>query len=101
MYLDSLALINFSLSIDLVTSWPQIGQYGTWLGTPVGSFGDPFALVFHNSIGGLSMGVQMLTVGETLYCITSQQNESTKDLKICILICPTKVSEPSFKQLRT
>jgi hypothetical protein len=70
-YFDSPALINFSLSHDLTTSWPQIKQYGIGLGTPIGSFGDPSALTFHNWIEGLFVELQMLSVGETLYYITS------------------------------
>jgi len=101
MYLDSLALIIFSLSTNLIASWPQIGRYGIGLGTLIGSFGDPSALAFHNWIGGTLMGLQTLLVGETLYYITNQPKESTKNLKRCIPICPTKVSRPSFKQPRT
>ncbi len=47
------------------------------------------------------MGLQTLLVGETLYYITNQPKESTKNLKRCISICPTKVSRSSFKQPRT
>jgi len=55
---DSLTtLINFSLSINLTSSWPQIGRYGIRLGTLIGSFGDPLALTFHNWIKGVSMGL--------------------------------------------
>jgi len=77
-YLNNLTLINFSFSIDLNASWPQIGQYGIGLGTPIGNFGDPSTLAFHNWIRGPYVGLQMLSVNETLYCITSQPNESTK-----------------------
>ncbi len=101
MYLDSLTLINFSFSTNLTASWPQIERCGTRLGSQVGIFGDPSSLAFHNQIGGPSMGLQMLSIGEILYCITNQPNESTKNLKRCILVRPTKVSTPSFKQPRT
>jgi len=47
------------------------------------------------------MGLQTLLASEILYYITSQPNESTKNLKRCKLVCPTKVSRPSFKQPRT
>jgi len=77
-HLDSLALINFSLSINLTTSWPQIGQYGIGLGTLIRSFGEPFALAFHNWIEGFSMGLQTLLVNGILYCIIGQPNESTR-----------------------
>jgi hypothetical protein len=49
-YLDSLELINFSLSTNLDASLPQIGQYRIGLGTLVYNFGEPFGLVFHNLI---------------------------------------------------
>jgi len=100
-YLNSPTLINFSLSTNLIASWPQIGRYGTRLGTLVSNFGDPSTLTFHNWIGGPSMGLQMISISETLYYIIGQLHESTKNLKICILVCPTKVFKPSFKQLRT
>jgi hypothetical protein len=48
MYLGNPTLITFSLSIDLNASWLQIMQYGTRLGIPIGSCGDPLGLVFHN-----------------------------------------------------
>ncbi len=96
-YLDSVALMNFSFSTNLNALLPQIGWYGIGLGTPIGSFGDPSKLHFHNLIGNPSIGPQTLFVGETLYCMTSQPNESTKNLNKCILMCPTKVSRTSFK----
>jgi hypothetical protein len=77
-YFDNLALIFFSLSTELTTSWPQIGQYRIGLGTLVGSFGEPFALAFHHWIEGPSMGLQRLLVNETLYYIIGQPNESTQ-----------------------
>jgi hypothetical protein len=80
-YLDNLALINFSLSTNLIASWPQIGQYGTKLRTLVGNFEDPKTLAFHNWIGGALMELQMLLVGETLYYIIGQPKESTKNQK--------------------
>jgi hypothetical protein len=49
----------------------------------------------------MSMGLQTISIGEDLYYITSQLEESAKNLKICISICPTMVLEPSFKQPRT
>jgi hypothetical protein len=79
-YLDNLTLINFSLCTTLIASWPQIGRYGTRLGTLGASFGDPFTLVFHNWIVGPSMGLQMLLVSEVLYYIIGQLDESTKNL---------------------
>jgi hypothetical protein len=57
MYLDSPTLMNFFLFIDLDTSLPQIGQYGIGLGTPIGNFGDPSRLAFHNLISGASIGL--------------------------------------------
>jgi hypothetical protein len=101
MYLNNPTLTNFSFSTDLNASWPQIGQYGRGLGTLVSNFGDPSILTFHNWIRGLYVGLQMLSVFETLYSITSQPNESTKNLKKCTLICLSKVSKSSFKQLKT
>jgi hypothetical protein len=71
--LDYPVLVNFSFPTNLNTSLPQIKQYGARLGTLVGSFGDVI-----QSIG--------------------QLNNPTMDLKKCILICPTKVLRPSFKQ---
>jgi hypothetical protein len=47
------------------------------------------------------MGLQMLLVGETLYYIIGQPKESTKNLKIFILVCFTKVFKRSFQQLNT
>jgi len=70
--LGNLTLITFSLSIDLNASWPQIMRYGIRLGIPIGSFGDPLGLVFHNLVGGPSIRLQTLFVGETLYCIIGQ-----------------------------
>jgi hypothetical protein len=52
MYLDSLTLINFSLSTNLTASWPKIGRYGIKFKTPVCSFENPFELTFHNWIRG-------------------------------------------------
>jgi hypothetical protein len=101
MYLDYLTLINFSLSTNLIASWPQIGRYGIWLGTLVGNFGKPYALTFHNWIGSSFVGLQTLLVGETLYYITGQPDESTKNLKRCISVCLTKVSKPFFRQPKT
>jgi hypothetical protein len=93
--LDSSTLIKKFLSTDLNASWPQIGQYGIGFGTLVGSFGDPLGLTFHNLIGGLFVGLQMLSMGET-----TQLNKSTRNLKRCIKICPTKVFGPSFNNQR-
>jgi len=97
MHLDSSTLMNFSLSTDLNASWPKIGQYGTRLKILTSNFGDPLGLIFQNLIGGPSMGLQTHYVGEVLYNITCQLDESTKNLKICILVSPTKLSGPSFK----
>jgi hypothetical protein len=58
MYLDSPTLMNFYLSIDLDTLLPQIGQYGTRLGTPINNFNDPSILAFHNLIDGASIGLE-------------------------------------------
>jgi hypothetical protein len=73
--------MNFSFSTNLKTSLPQIGQYGTRLGTLVSNFSDPSKLDFHNLIGGSFVGLQTLSVGETLYCMIGQPNESTKKIK--------------------
>ncbi len=100
-YLNNPTLINFYFSTDLATSRPQIWWYGTGLGTSIYNFGDPSTLGFHDWIKGPSMGLQMISIGETLYYIIGHPNESTKNLKICISICPMKVSKPSFKQQRT
>ncbi len=100
-YLDSPALMNYFFSTDLNTSSPQIGQYGTRFGTLVGSFGDPSKFDFHNSTRGSSVGLQTLYVGETLYYMIGQPNESTKNLNKCISMCLTKVSRPFFKQHTT
>jgi len=100
-YLDNSTLINFSLCTTLIASWSQIGRYGTRLGTLVANFGDPFTLVFHNWIVGPSIGLQMLLVSEALYYVIGQPYESTKNLKKCILIRPTKASRLFFKLLRT
>jgi hypothetical protein len=56
-YLDSPNLINFFLSIKLDASLPQIGWYKIRLGTPVGNFGEPFGLAFHNIIDGPFIGL--------------------------------------------
>jgi len=93
--------MNFSLFINLDTSLPQIGQYGTWLRTPIGNFGDPSRLAFHDLINGASMKLQTGSVGETLYYIIGHPDESIKNLNRCISICPTKVPKSSFKQPRT
>jgi hypothetical protein len=70
-YLDSPTLMNFSFSIDFNASLPQIGRYGTRLGTPIGNFGDPSKLHFHNLIGGPYVELQTLFVDETLFYMTS------------------------------
>jgi len=57
MYLDSPKLINFSFSIDLDASLPQIGRYKIGHGIPVSNFGEPFGLVFHNLIRGPFIGL--------------------------------------------
>jgi hypothetical protein len=100
MYLDSLIVTKFSFSTNLTTSWPKIGRYGIKLKTPINSFGNPSALTFHNWIRGPFMGLQMLSISETLYYIINQLDESTKKFKRCKSICPTKVSKLSFKQPR-
>jgi hypothetical protein len=84
MYLDSLTLMNFSLSNDLDTSLPQIGQYRTGLRILVGNFGDPFGLTFHNLISGISIKFQTKYVGEILCCIINHLEESIKNLNRCI-----------------
>jgi hypothetical protein len=66
MYLDNLTLINFSLSTNLIASWPKIGRYGIRLRTLIGNFGNPFELTFHNLIRSPSMGLQMLLVSVIL-----------------------------------
>jgi hypothetical protein len=80
---------------------PQIKPYGTWLGTPIGNFGGPSGLTFHNLIGGASIKLQIGFVGETLYYIIGDLEKSTKKFKRCISICLTKVSRLSFKRPRT
>ncbi len=40
-------------------------------------------------------------MGEILYCMTGQLDESTKNLNKCILMCLTKMLRPSFKQTTT
>jgi hypothetical protein len=97
MYLDNPKLINFSLSTNLDASLPQIGQYRTRLGTPIGNFSELFKLAFHNLIKGPCIGLHIRFVGENLHCINGQPKESTKKLNICISICPTNISGPSFK----
>jgi hypothetical protein len=93
--------MNFFFSKDLNALLAQIGQYGIGLGTSVGSFGDPSKLHFHNLIGSPSIKLQTLFMGETLYYMIGQPNESTKNLNKCISMCPTKVSRTSFKQPKT
>jgi hypothetical protein len=90
--------MNYFFSMDLNASLPQIGLYGTRLGTPVGSFGDPSKLHFHNFIEGPCVRLQTLYVGKTLYCMIGQLDKSTKKLNKCRLMCPTQVSRPSLKQ---
>jgi len=80
---------------------PQIGRYAIGLGTLIINFGDPSRLVFHNFIDGTSVELQIGYVGETLYYITSHPKKSTINLNKYILVCPTKVSRPSFKQPKT
>jgi hypothetical protein len=96
-----LELISFYLSTNFNALLPQIVWYRTRLGTLVCNFGEPSRLAFHNLIRGPSIGLQTRSVGETLYCITSQPNKSTKNLNRCISTCPTNVSRPSFKQPKT
>jgi hypothetical protein len=79
MYLDSSTLMNFSLSTDFNASWLKIRQYGTRFKILIGNFGDPLGLIFQHLIGGASMGLQTLYVGEILYNITCQSNDSTKN----------------------
>jgi hypothetical protein len=76
--------MNFSLFTDLDTLLAQIGQYGTWLRTPIGNFGDPFKLIFHNLISGASIKFQTRFMGEILYYIIGHPNKSTKNLNRCI-----------------
>jgi hypothetical protein len=71
------------------------------LGTPIGNFGDPSAVAFHNWIEGLFVKLKTLLINETLYYITGELDKSTKKLKMCISICHIKVSGPSFKQPKT
>jgi hypothetical protein len=40
-------------------------------------------------------------MGDTMYCMIGQLDESTKNLNKCMLVCPTKVLGPSFKQIKT
>jgi hypothetical protein len=93
--------MNYSFSIDLNASLTQIGLYGTKLGTPIGSFGDPFRLQFHNVIIGPFVKLQTLSMGETLYCMIGQLDKSTKTFSKCISMCPTQVSRPPLKQPTT
>jgi hypothetical protein len=88
--------MNFSLSTNLNASWLKIGQYGTRFRILISNFGDPLELIFQNLIGGPSM-LQTLYVGEILYNITCQSDDSTKNSKKCILVSPIEVSRPSFK----
>jgi hypothetical protein len=97
MYLDSLEFINFSLSINFNASLPQIGRYRIGLGTLIGNFGELFKLTFHNWMP--IYWTPHMIYGETLYCI--QPKESTKNLNRCILICPTNILGPFFKQFNT
>jgi len=78
-----------------------MGRYKTRLETPIGNFGELFRLAFHNLIRGAFIGFHTRFVGEALYYIISQLEESTKNLNICISICPTNNLRPSFKQPRT
>jgi hypothetical protein len=57
MYLDKLKFINFSLSINLDASLPQIGWYRIGLGILLGNFGETFKLAFHNLIRSPSIGL--------------------------------------------
>jgi len=100
MYLDNLALIKIFLSTNLIASWPEIGRYGIRLRTPIGSFGNPFELTFHNLIRSPSVGLQMLLVSVILYCIIGHLDKCIKNLKTCKSICLTKVSNLYFKQPR-
>jgi hypothetical protein len=43
---------------------------GTGLGTPIGSFGDPSKLHFHNLIGSPFVKLQTLSMDETVYYMT-------------------------------
>jgi hypothetical protein len=98
-YSNSLKLINVFISIDLDASLPQIGWYRTGLGTIVGNFGEPFRLTFHYLIKGQSIGLHTRSVGETLYCIIGQPEESTKNLNWCVLICPTNIYDHLLNNL--
>jgi hypothetical protein len=100
-HLDSVTLMNYSFSIDLNASLTQIGLYGTKFETPIGSFGDPSRLHFHNVTIGPFVRLQTLYVGETLYCMIGQLDKSTKNLSKCISVCPTQVSKPPLKQPTT
>jgi len=77
-YLESPKLIKKFLSININASWPQIKCYRIGLGTPIGNFGEPSRLAFHNLIGGPSIRLQTTSTGETMYCIIGQPNKSTK-----------------------
>jgi hypothetical protein len=54
--------------------------------------GLPWSFDFHNQIIGPSLGLHFESVGDTLYYITSQPKESTKNRKRCMFMCPTKTS---------
>jgi hypothetical protein len=70
---------------------------------PLGNFGDPLKLAFHNLIKGAFVGLQTKSMGETLYYIISQTNESIKNLKRCIYryALPKSQNHPSNNLLPT
>jgi hypothetical protein len=76
MYLVKLALTQKNkFSAHLNASLPQNEQIWNEGCDSNMQLGDPLKLTFHNLIGGPSMKLQTLSMGETSYCLTSQSNK--------------------------
>jgi hypothetical protein len=59
--------------------------------------GWPWLLYIHNQITRPSLGLHIASIDDTLYYITNHLEESTKNRKWCISICPIHTSRPYFK----
>lgn len=77
--------------------YPKIGWNWITFKTPLSNFKQPLSSNFHNPIIGPSFKLHIALVGETLYCITSHLEKSTKNKNRCVFICLTNTIRPSFK----
>ncbi len=72
-------LINFSFSINLVASFPDIGSKETRFGSLFGNFGWPKSSTYHNGIGGPFVGLHRALVRDTVYRVIGHPIELQKN----------------------